>query len=197
MTWELVSISEVQSIYNISESDIKDEWYDFAESLLLKHLGEETVTDITNTTGFTETVSGTGEKIILLTHPVETLNSIKIKYTNSAEAVQTAEVDVSEVSVYGKELVWDTSEFPEGRRNIVVNYDALIPNTKTYRFVMATMVAAIGNYEGRKGSDRSMKWSDIPREWGSETSNEAKGLVGNLKSILHEFLPRERRVYMR
>lgn len=191
--WDLVSREEVQSIYKIDKEDLEDTWYDFSESLLLQHLGKETLTDVTEISSFSETLSGNSGKVILLSNKVNSLTSITVLYASSVELAGTYQIAVGDLSFYGKELVYDSGVFPEGVRNITVVYDARIANDTVYKFTMATMIAAIANYEGRKGSDRSIKWGDLPMEFGDESANESIGLVSHLKAILHQTIPMKER----
>lgn len=191
--WDLVAREEVQSIYKISKEDLEDTWYEFSESLLLQHLGKETLTDITEISSFSETLSGNGGKVILLSNRVNSLTSITVLYASSVELDGTYQITVDDISFYGKELVYDAGVFPTGIRNITVIYDARIANNEVYKFTLATMIAAIANYEGRKGSDRSIKWGDLPVEFGDESANDSIGLVSHLKAILHQTIPMKER----
>ena len=52
----------------------------------------------------------------------------------------------------------------------------------------ATMISAIAVYEGRAGSDGSLKYGNLPSVLGGPTAVENMGLIAHLEAIMHTML---------
>jgi len=197
MAWTIATKEDVLSIYKIDITSLQDQWSVAAESLLLNYLGKENVADITTTSNFIEYISGTDGRVLITNYPIGTLNSISIDDTLR---------DATDYTIIGREIVANLSTanpgantyFPKGYRNIVIDYQSSVPNKEIYKLAVMTMIAAISNYEGRKGADRDLEWGNLSQQFsGGDTVNQNIGLISHLNAILDQLIGRKEKVKIR
>lgn len=180
MAWTLCSKAQVTSIYKINESMLDDFWSDTVESMIRSYirapyLGLSEVT-------ITERHSGDRSPVISLNNPPVTgVSSVK---------VNGSVIDASRYSFVSTAVaLTDGKSFPEGILNLEVTYTTGggdVPSK--VQLAAATMVASIAIFEGRAGSDGSIKYGDLPEFLGGDTAVKDVGLVTYLKYIMTSML---------
>lgn len=197
MAWTVATKADVISLYSIDIESLQDQWSAFAESLLLEYLGKESVADITTSTNFVEYLSGTDGRVLLTNYPITLLNSIVT--SGISQSVTNYTTVGREIIVNKSTAVPDEYEyFPKGYRNIVIDYDASVPDQDIYKLAVVMMISAMINYEGRKGSDSDLEWGDIPQQFGGgSTGNQNIGLVSHLNAILDQLIGKKGKVKIR
>lgn len=180
MSWTLCSKEQVQSIYKIDEASLDDFWSDTVESMIrgylrAPYLGLEEVS-------ITEKHSGDNS-------PIVSLNNPPVKSVESIE-VAGAVVDANKYTYVSTGVArTDGSVFPKGILNISVTYTTGGGDVPAkVSLAAATMVAAVAIYEGRAGTDGSLKYGDLPAFLGGDTNVSDVGLVTYLKYIMVEML---------
>ena len=180
MSWTLCSKKEVSSIYKIDEASLKDFWSETVESMIKGYLrapyiGEAPVS-------ITEKHSGRGiSSIGLNSPPVVEVTSLSVQGTE----VEQGRYENLQTLV----VLTDGSVFPKGVLNVSVTYlsgGKDIP--KKVSLAAATMIAAIATYEGRAGTDGTLRYGDLPPYLGGETAVRNMGLIAHLEAIMHTML---------
>lgn len=201
MAWTVATKDDVRTLFPLDADDLKDQWSDWAEALLLDYLGRSDVADVTSTTNFVEYLSGNGGSVLLTSNPINTLNSVSIVYGDS-----TVSQSVTNYRNIGNQLLVNKSNtvpdeyeyFPDGYRNIKVDYDTVVPNQEIYKLATVMMIVAMANFEGRKGADADMEWGVIGNSsYASGTATMNVGLVSYLNAILDQVIGKKGRVRIR
>jgi len=183
MAWSLCSRDDVISLYKIDEASIQDFWSETAEAMIREHihapfLGETAVTVV-------EYHSGDGTSVLPINAPpLDSLTSILI---------DGVAISLSDVILFDSYVSHKYETFPAGVNNILVTYKSggtVVP--KHISLTCALMIAAIAAYEGRAGTDGSLKYADLPNYLGGETANRNMGLVAHLQGIMVSSLKRYR-----
>lgn len=180
MAWTLCSKEQVKAIYKIDTTTLQDFWSDVAEGLIRKYVHAPYL-------GLNQVVkefhSGDDTSVVVLNNlPIVSVSSLKISGDS---------VNPSEYIVFNTFIALTNNTFPSGNFNVEVDYvsgDTNIPAEVS--LACAAMIAAIANYEGRQGTDSSLKWGDLPTSLGSETANRNVGLTTHLKTIMKNTLTR-------
>lgn len=203
MAWTVATKADVRTLFPLDADSLQDQWSTWAEALLLDYLGVDTVADITTTTNFIEYLSGNGGNVLLAHNPINTLNSVGIVTSDGTVDLQT----VTNYRGIGHELIAMLSTtvpdeyeyFPEGYRNIKIDYDTVVPNQEIYKLATVMMIVAMANFEGRKGADADMEWgvAGTSRYGGLETAGMNVGLISYLNAILDQVIGKKGRIKIR
>ena len=203
MAWTVATKADVRTLFPLDADDLQDQWSTWAEALLLEYLGVDTVADITTSTNFVEYLSGNGGNVLLAHNPINTLNSVGLVASDGTVDSQT----VTNYRAIGHELIASLSTtvpdeyeyFPEGYRNIKIDYDTVVASQEIYKLAIVMMVVAMASFEGRKGADADMEWGvcTSSRFGGLETANMNVGLVSYLNAILDQVIGKKGRVKIR
>lgn len=192
MAWTIATKEDVRSLYKQDVDTLEDNWSDYAESLLLEYINKP-IGEITTDTTFTEYISGEGYNVILTDRPITSLTAITILIDDA----DNENVVLDDVRTVQNEIIYEIDNFPQGSRNIKVEYEGTVPEKKVYNLAVVLMIIAIMNFEGRKGADSNIEWANLSDEFGNETANENLGLASHLNAILDEFIGRKQRVKIR
>ena len=200
MAWTVATKADVRSLYKLDNDDLQDKWSEWSESLLLEYLGKDSITDITSSTSFTEYLSGHDGSVLLTDYPIDTLTSVSVitNQTTESQSVTNYRAVGNELIATGSLTVPDEfDKFPSGYRNIKVVYESVVPAQDIYNLAICMMIAAIANYEGRKGADSDIEWGTLGNRFGGDTANENVGLVSHLNAILDQTIGKKGRVKIR
>lgn len=193
--WTYTTKAKVNQLSQIPVADLRDEWSDWAESLIDEYEG----TTYQAKTTYTETYSGDGTGILLLKHtPIDSVISVNIDgascspdsyavYTDHIELISTVSSEISEAII-------SNAVFPVGEKNITVTYvagSATVP--KRVEFAATQMIATIAAVYKREGSDVSIKYSRSTQQ-ADETITERYSLQSALNSIMKSYLKRKRQM---
>jgi len=183
MPWTLCTQDDVRALHGINTDVLKDEWSEFAEALIIDHLGNRSLLDTVTYTD--ELYSGDKTTILLIQHP--RITSITSIYVNDV----LVSPDTYSFNTHG--ILLNTGIFAEGSHNIKVTYESggTGNSSDTVRFACASMISALFNHYGRRGADGSTKWATTNSEFGEPTANINLGLITNLKEIMKQTLKRE------
>lgn len=192
MSWTIATKDDVYSLYKQDKTTLEDNWSENAEALLLEYINKS-IGEITTDTSFTEYISGKDGAVLITEKPISSLTSITILKGDADDE----SVDLGDIRTVSNEIIYENNTFPEGSRNIKVEYDGTIPNKKVYNLTVTLMIIAQAHFEGRKGSDADIEWANLSSEFGNNTANEDLGLVSHLNAILDEFIGRKQKVKIR
>lgn len=189
MAWTLCSKQDVTSIHPIAESALHDFWSDAVESMIRTHIGAPNLGALKVITY--ELHNGTGSSLLIVNQPpVVSVQSVLI----DGEVIASTEYTFVQNGIHLFSRL-----FTAGNLNISVSYTSGTtpdPQTGLYtvdpviRLCAAAMLVAIINYQGRAGSDSSIKWGNATMREGNKTSNFDVGLVDNLYAIMKRMLRR-------
>lgn len=180
MAWTLCSKEQVTSIYKINVAVLDDFWSDTVESMIRSYvrapyLGLPEVS-------ITEKHSGDNTPVLSLNNPPATsIASVDIK----GAVVDSNRYDFVSTAV----ALTDGTTFPKGILNIGVTYTTgggEVPPKVS--LAAATMIASVAIFEGRAGSDGSIKYGDLPAFLAGDTNVRDVGLVTYLKYIMSSML---------
>jgi len=186
MSWTLCSKEQVTSIYKIPQASLDDFWSDTVESMIRGYLRAPYLG--LDATVIIEKHSGDNTPVIALNNvPVTGVSSISVRV---GSAIEKAVMDSSRYDIIttGVALI-DGTVFPKGILNIEVTYTTGgVEVAPKVSLAAATMVASIAIYEGRAGTDGSLKYGDLPTFLGGDSSVKDVGMVTYLKYIMTEML---------
>lgn len=184
MAWSLCTRDDVMSIFKIDEASLHDFWSETAESMIrgylrAPYLGLAPVT-------ISEYHSGDGTGVLPVNSPP--LTEV-LELLVDGVALAAGDYQAFSTSV----ILTGSAVFPEGLMNIKVTYKSGgtgIPDKVS--MTCATMIAAIASYEGRAGTDASLKYGDLTPYIGGDATNKNIGLVTHLQTIMQGMLSRYR-----
>ena len=182
MAWTIATKADVTALTQLASANLKDIWSTTAEAVLLQYLGAENIG--TTATVTDEYHSGDGTPVLTVKHPP--ISSV-IEVNNDGYIHPATDYVNNTIGI----TLLDGLTFTEGTQNTTVSY---VSGTTTVDSVVklacALMIAAIANYEGRAGSDASIKWGTVPTQEGVPSPVYNAGLTSHLVAIMRNLLRR-------
>jgi len=191
MAWKLCSKEDVMALYPVLEGELKDQWSNFAESLIQQYMGQKYLgisQIITN-----EYYNGDGTFVLRLKNtPIISVQSILVGNTTETTG-GLLELSSSDYVIFPTYIALIGQVFPAGELNIQVSYTSgqLVADVPyNVNFCAASMIIAMLQHRRKLGSDSSIKWSDVEQKGGEKSQVTQRGLISQLNKIMIETLRR-------